>query len=107
LDCVRKTIEDCPSGNPAPIPFSVSEGAAPHLASLFEAIRMQRNNAVHPMNAAVSASSVRLAFALVSVRIEHDREITEMVGCQSGMSLMENDKEPQWASPSTSTFLFF
>lgn len=60
LDSVRKTIEDCSAGNPAPIPYSVSEGATPHLASLFEAIRTQRNDAVHPMNATVSASSVRL-----------------------------------------------
>ena len=60
LDCVRKTIEDCSTGNPAPIPYSISEGATPHLASLFDAIRTQRNDAVHPMNATVSASSVRL-----------------------------------------------
>jgi hypothetical protein len=60
LDCVRKTIEDSSAGNPASIPYSVSEGADAHLPSLFEAIRMQGNDAVHPMNAVVSASSVRL-----------------------------------------------
>jgi hypothetical protein len=60
LDCVRKTIEDLSSGSPAPIPYSASEGVSAHLASLFEAIRTQRNDAVHPMYATVSASSVRL-----------------------------------------------
>jgi hypothetical protein len=60
LDCVRKTIDDSSASNLAPIPYSVSEGASAHLASLFEAIRTQRNDAVHPMNATVSASSVRL-----------------------------------------------
>jgi hypothetical protein len=60
LDSVRSTIEDSSTSNPAPIPYSVSEGASAHLASLFEAIRTQRNDAVHPMNATVSASSVRL-----------------------------------------------
>ncbi len=60
LDCVRRTIEDCCAGNPPPIPYTVTEGASAHLASLFEAIRTQRNDAVHPMNATVSASSVRL-----------------------------------------------
>ena len=60
LDCVRKTIEDGSAGSPAPIPYSVSEGADAHLPSLFEAIRTQRNDAVHPMNATVSAPSVRL-----------------------------------------------
>ena len=59
LDCVRKTIEDGSASNPASIPYSVSEGASAHLASLFEAIRTQRNDAVHPMNATVSATSVR------------------------------------------------
>ena len=44
------------------IPYSVAEGAEPHLMSLFEAIRVQRNDAVHPMNATVSADSVRLSF---------------------------------------------
>jgi hypothetical protein len=60
LDSVRKTIEDGSAGSPAPIPYSVSEGADAHLSSLFEAIRTQRNDAVHPMNAIVSPSSVRL-----------------------------------------------
>lgn len=59
LESVRKTIEECSAGNPSPIPYSTSEGASAHLASLFEAIRTQRNDAVHPMNAAVSPSSVR------------------------------------------------
>jgi hypothetical protein len=31
-------------------------------AFLIEAIKMQRNDAMHPMNAAVSADSVRLSF---------------------------------------------
>jgi hypothetical protein len=44
------------------IPYSVTEGAEAHLMSLFEAIRVQRNDAVHPMNASVSADSVRLSF---------------------------------------------
>lgn len=60
LDFVRKTIEELTSGATAPIPYSASEGAPVHLASLFEAIRTQRNDAVHPMSAKVSASSVCL-----------------------------------------------
>lgn len=42
------------------LPYSDAEGSATHLTSLFEAIRVQRNDAVHPMNATVSADSVRL-----------------------------------------------
>lgn len=45
------------------IPYAVAEGASRHLMSLFESIRVQRNDAVHPMNAQVSADSVRLSFA--------------------------------------------
>jgi hypothetical protein len=42
------------------IPYTDSEGSATHLMSLYEAIRVQRNDAVHPMNAIVSEDSVRL-----------------------------------------------
>ncbi len=42
------------------IPYDVSEGSETHLMSLYEAIRVQRNDAVHPMNANVSEDSVRL-----------------------------------------------
>lgn len=60
LDQVRETIDTESAGKNAPIPYSASEGASAHLASLFEAIRTQRNDAVHPMKGTVSASSVRL-----------------------------------------------
>ncbi len=45
------------------LPFPVFDGAVTHLMSLIEAIKVQRNDAVHPMNAIVSADSVRLSFA--------------------------------------------
>lgn len=60
LESVRKTIEVESAGKTAAIPYSASEGASAHLASLFEAIRTQRNDAVHPKIGTVSASSVRL-----------------------------------------------
>ena len=47
---------------PRVMPYSVTEGASPHLMSLIEAIRVQRNDAVHPQNASVSADSVRLSY---------------------------------------------
>lgn len=55
LDTVGKLIHDATS-----LPYEVTEGSEPHLISLFEAIRVQRNDAVHPMNATVSADSVRM-----------------------------------------------
>lgn len=45
------------------IPYAVGEDAETHLMSLFAAIRVQRNDAVHPMNAQVSAEAVRLSFS--------------------------------------------
>jgi hypothetical protein len=60
LESVRKTIESESAGKNGAIPYSASEGASAHLASLFEAIRTQRNDAVHPIKGTVSASSVRL-----------------------------------------------
>jgi hypothetical protein len=55
LDTVAKLIHGVPN-----LPYEVTEGSEPHLISLFEAIRVQRNDAVHPMNASVSADSVRM-----------------------------------------------
>lgn len=59
------------------IPYSVHEGAIPHLGSLVEAIRVQRNDAVHPQNAAVTTDSVRqtyLAFPHALQKIEQLRD---------------------------------
>jgi hypothetical protein len=55
---VRDTIRDASKAKA--LPYSDSEGFETHLMSLYEAIRVQRNDAVHPMNAAVSPDSVRL-----------------------------------------------
>jgi len=44
------------------IPYDVAESASPHITSLIEAIRVQRNDAVHPQNAKVTADSVRLSY---------------------------------------------
>ena len=58
LEYVRDTIQI--ASNAKALPYSDHEGTATHLMSLYEAIRVQRNDAVHPMNASVSADSVRL-----------------------------------------------
>jgi hypothetical protein len=58
FETVRDTIREAATAKL--LPYAASEGAATHLMSLYEAIRVQRNNAVHPMNATVSEESVRL-----------------------------------------------
>ncbi|HXL23842.1 MAG TPA: hypothetical protein VOA78_15370 [Candidatus Dormibacteraeota bacterium] len=59
------------------IPFDVMGGTTRHLLSLFDSIRLQRNDAIHPMNFVVSASSVRFtlnAFPLAFEKVEALRQ---------------------------------
>jgi hypothetical protein len=56
---VEKTIHDAHQSKS--LPYPLFDGAVSHLMSLIEGIRAQRNDAVHPMNATVSADSVRLS----------------------------------------------
>ena len=56
------------------IPHPVQEGAAEHLLSFFESIRVQRNDAVHPVAGTVNPDTVRLsisAFPLACKKV-HD-----------------------------------
>jgi hypothetical protein len=46
------------------MPYSVHEGADTHLLSLQEAIRVQRNDAVHPQAGKVNSAKVRLTLAV-------------------------------------------
>jgi len=52
------------------IPSDVMGGTTRHLLSLFDHIRLQRNDAVHPMNFFVSADSVRFALSAFPVAFE-------------------------------------
>jgi hypothetical protein len=45
------------------IPYDVMGGTERHLVSLFDHIRLQRNDAVHPINFAVSPDYVRAALS--------------------------------------------
>lgn len=77
LESLRKILEDCSIGNSPTIPYSASEGATAHLASLFEAIRAQRNDAVHPMKAVVSVSSVRLLLCSLPYALSTTEKLRE------------------------------
>jgi hypothetical protein len=57
---IEKTIHDAHTAKK--LPYTIFDGATSHLMSLIESIRVQRNDAVHPMNATVSADSVRHSF---------------------------------------------
>jgi hypothetical protein len=45
------------------LPYEIHEGSEPHLMSLFEAIRVQRNEAVHPTVGEVTPTTVRLTLS--------------------------------------------
>jgi hypothetical protein len=45
------------------IPFDVMGGTTRHLLSLFDHIRLQRNDAIHPMNFVVSADQVQFVLS--------------------------------------------
>jgi hypothetical protein len=55
---IRETFEH--NRKLATLPY---DGCIPHLVSLFEAVRTQRNDAVHPKTGMVSGDSVRLLTA--------------------------------------------
>lgn len=59
------------------IPYAVGEDAETHLMSLFAAIRIQRNDAVHPMNAQVSAEAVRLSFSAFPHALEKTQDLRD------------------------------
>ena len=61
FDFIRVELENV-TRKTSPVPYSAHEGAVAHFASLIEAIRVQRNDAVHPQNAAVTPDSVRLSY---------------------------------------------
>jgi hypothetical protein len=62
LDALFKELDKTIHDARKVLPYPVYDGAVMHLMSLIVAIKVQRNDAVHPMNAKVSADSVRLSF---------------------------------------------
>jgi len=68
---IEDTVVDGHDGGT--IPYNVMEGTTRHLLSLFEYIKVQRNDAIHPLNFQVSADSVRFslnAFPLAFKKVE-------------------------------------
>jgi hypothetical protein len=57
------------------IPYSVHEGADTHIMSLIEAVRVQRNDAVHPENAKVTPDSVRLSYQAFPAALKKIEEL--------------------------------
>jgi hypothetical protein len=52
------------------IPYQVKEGTGAYWSAMVEAIRQQRNDAVHPMNAKASRDSVRLSLSALPAVVQ-------------------------------------
>jgi hypothetical protein len=66
------------------IPYKVTEGADTHLMSLIESIRVQRNDAVHPQNAQITADSVRLSYQAFPHALEKINELRNWLTSNPG-----------------------
>lgn len=77
LSALFDSIEETIKGANQVIPYPVFDGSVSHLMSLFEAIRVQRNDAVHPMNAIVSSDSIRLSFQAFPYALQKSESLRE------------------------------
>jgi hypothetical protein len=78
LEMIRKHIETCEKLR------GDFDGAVTHLASLFEAIRVQRNDAVHPSTAAVDEGSVRLSYEAFPHAVDKAEKLRAWFGKNPG-----------------------
>ncbi|MFC1900069.1 hypothetical protein ACFLYN_00590 [Chloroflexota bacterium] len=69
---IFEAINECinPMIKTKTIPYSVHKGCEEHLLSLFEMIRVQRNDAIHPITGEVSREKVFLSLQTAPVALE-------------------------------------
>lgn len=74
LETIRKHIEACQRLR------GDFDGALAHLSSLFEAVRVQRNDAVHPSTGTVNEESVRLSYEVFPHAVEKAEKLRAWFG---------------------------
>jgi len=75
FEMIRKTID--PLIKAKTIPYSVHQGCTEHLISLFEMIRVQRNDAIHPISGQVDRVKVFLSLQTLSTALESIYKLIE------------------------------
>ncbi len=65
------------------IPYSVHQGCTEHLMSLFEMIRVQRNDAIHPITGQVNRTKVFLSLQTLPTALESINRLIEWFGNNS------------------------
>jgi len=81
FDTIRKTID--PLIKAKTIPYSVHQGCTEHLMSLFEMIRVQRNDAIHPITGQVDRTKVFLSLQTIPTALESINRLIEWFGSNS------------------------
>jgi acyl transferase domain-containing protein len=74
LEMIRKHIDACHKLR------GDFDGALAHLSSLFETIRVQRNDAVHPSTGTVNEASVRLSYKVFPHAVEKAEKLRAWFG---------------------------
>jgi hypothetical protein len=78
---INKTIN--PLVKAKTIPYSVHQGCTEHLMSLFEMIRVQRNDAIHPITGQVDRTKVFLSLQTLPTALESINKLIEWFGNNS------------------------
>ncbi len=75
FDTIRKTLNPLIAAKT--IPYSVHQGCIEHLMSLFEMIRVQRNDAIHPISGQVDRAKVFLSLQTLPIALESIYKLIE------------------------------
>jgi len=81
FDTIRKTLDSLIRAKT--IPYSVHQGCTEHLMSLFEMIRVQRNDAIHPVCGQVDRAKVFLSLQTIPTALESINRLVEWFGSNS------------------------
>jgi len=78
LDTISKTVNSLIKAKT--IPYSVHQGCIEHLMSLFEMIRVERNDAIHPITGQVNRDKVFLSLQTIPMALESTNRLIEWFG---------------------------
>lgn len=81
FDTISRTINSLIKAKA--MPYSVHQGCTEHLMSLFEMIRVQRNDAIHPITGQVDRNKVFLSLQTIPTVLESVNKLIEWFGNNS------------------------
>jgi hypothetical protein len=81
FDIIEKTLSPLIKSNA--IPYTTHRGSTEHLMSLFEMIRVQRNDAIHPISGQVDMIKVFLSLQTIPAALESVNKLIEWLSSNS------------------------